>query len=69
MGSLKIEQLKRIENSSAIVVSHSMGLMNEICDSGVVLINGKAKLFNDVKEAIDVHNAAMTGSLPNWAIG
>ncbi|WP_289043991.1 ABC transporter ATP-binding protein [uncultured Aliiroseovarius sp.] len=57
----------RIGESAAIVVSHSMPMMSEICDAGVVLIDGNAHWFDDVDEAIEAHENAMDGMLPNWA--
>ncbi|TRD15444.1 ABC transporter ATP-binding protein [Palleronia caenipelagi] len=57
---------ERIGESSAIIVSHSMPFMREICDLGVVMINGYAHWFEDVKEAIATHEAAMAGKLPDW---
>lgn len=63
-----IETLKsRIGESSAIIVSHSMPLMRNICDSGLVLINGRAKMFEFVQNAIKAHEEAMKGNIPDWA--
>ena len=56
----------RIGESSAIIVSHSMPLMKELCDMGVLMINGRAKAFEDVDEAIEQHKAAMSGQIPEW---
>ena len=57
----------RIGESSAIIVSHSMPLMKELCDIGVLMINGRAQLFDDVDEAIEQHKSAMSGQIPEWA--
>lgn len=57
---------QRIGESSAIIVSHSMQLMRRLCDSGIVMINGYAQWYDNVDDAIKVHNAAMTGTLPDW---
>jgi len=57
----------RIGESAAIIVSHSMPLMRQLCDSGVVMINGHAKFYSEVGQAIDVHQAAMKGNNPEWA--
>ncbi|MDE9451490.1 ABC transporter ATP-binding protein [Aliiroseovarius sp. Z3] len=59
---------QRIGESAAIVVSHSMHLMRELCDAGVVLINGHAQWFDDVDEAISTHEDAMNGIQPSWSI-
>lgn len=64
----KVLLRERIGESAAIVVSHSMPLMSEVCDAGVVLIDGNAHWFDDVDEAIEVHESAMDGKLPEWAI-
>lgn len=58
----------RIGKSGAIIVSHSMPQMRETCDSGVVLIDGNAKMFKNVDEAISAHEAAMRGKIPEWAM-
>lgn len=49
----------RLKQSSAVVVSHSMGLIREICDRGAVLENGKLTLFEDIDEAISRHEQNM----------
>lgn len=58
---------ERIGHSTAIIVSHSMPLMKDLCDCGVVLIDGRAKFFDDVSQAIETHNDAMSGNKPAWA--
>lgn len=50
---------ERIGESAAIIVSHSMGLMREICDMGVVIVDGNAHWFDDVGEAIEFHESKM----------
>lgn len=50
---------ERMKDSSAILVNHSMGQLREFCDSGIVLENGKLQYFEDLEEAIDVHQALM----------
>ena len=47
--------LSRVENASAILVSHDMGQMRNFCDAGIVLHEGKLQLFDDINIAIDVH--------------
>ena len=44
-----------------------MPLMKELCDIGVLMINGRAQLFDDVDEAIEQHKSAMSGQIPEWA--
>ena len=45
----------RMENSGSFVVSHSMGMVRDLCDAGLVLENGEAHYFDDIEEAIDCH--------------
>ncbi|WP_375687112.1 ABC transporter ATP-binding protein [Pseudooceanicola sp. LIPI14-2-Ac024] len=49
----------RMERSGAILVSHSMNDVRDFCDAGVVLENGKLTYFEDLEEAIDLHQALM----------
>lgn len=49
----------RMSKSSAIVVTHSMGLLRQICDTGAVLENGQLTYYDDLDEAIQVHEANM----------
>ena len=51
--------MARMEHSGAVVVNHSMGLLREICDVGVVLEAGQATYYEDLDEAIAVHEANM----------
>jgi capsular polysaccharide transport system ATP-binding protein len=46
---------ERLETSGALVVSHSMSLIREICTSAAVLENGKLTYFDDLKEGIACH--------------
>lgn len=50
---------ERLQRAGAIVVSHSMPQLRELCDMGAVLEQGKLRLFEDVGEAIDCHLANM----------
>ena len=49
----------RIGESGAIVVSHSMGLIKDMCSVGAVLHEGELTFFDDVTEAIRVHDENM----------
>ncbi|PSL17604.1 ABC transporter ATP-binding protein [Shimia abyssi] len=49
----------RMQDSGAIVVSHSMSQIRELCQAGVVLEGGQLRYFEDVEEAISHHNANM----------
>ena len=49
----------RMANAGAVVVSHSMAQMRELCDAGAVLENGKLFYYDDIHEAIDHHTRNM----------
>jgi capsular polysaccharide transport system ATP-binding protein len=47
----------RITRAGAIVVSHNIDELSAICDAGLVLEGGRARYFDDLDEAIEVHRA------------
>lgn len=49
----------RMEHAGAVVVSHGMSQIREMCDAGAVLENGKLYYYDDVNEAIEHHNGNM----------
>lgn len=49
----------RLADSGAIVVSHSMDLLKRICDSAVVMENGRLAAFDSIDEAIAQHQQNM----------
>lgn len=49
----------RMEKSSSIMISHSMTDMRNFCDSGLVLSDGVLKYFDDIEDAIRLHNEIM----------
>ena len=49
----------RMQNSSSVVVSHSMAFIRSLCSMGAVLENGKLSVFNDLEEAIEYHEMLM----------
>ncbi|MDO5529729.1 MAG: ABC transporter ATP-binding protein [Paracoccus sp. (in: a-proteobacteria)] len=51
--------LDRMQNASAIVVSHSPRGMREICTSGALLDNGRLTYYPDLEEAIEAHARLM----------
>jgi capsular polysaccharide transport system ATP-binding protein len=53
--------LDRMQSSGAIVVAHSMGLIRELCDSVIVLDQGKLSYFDKVAEGIAFHERIMAG--------
>ncbi|MAW08479.1 MAG: ABC transporter ATP-binding protein [Halobacteriovoraceae bacterium] len=50
----------RMKTSSAIMVNHSMSQVREFCDAGVVLEKGRATYFDDLEEAISLHQAMLS---------
>ena len=50
---------ERMKTSSAIMVNHSMGQVRQYCDAGIVLENGQMQYFDDLEEAIAMHEAIM----------
>lgn len=50
---------ERMANSGAIVVSHGMPTLKKFCTAGAVLENGRLTYFDDLDEAIELHNQNM----------
>ena len=50
---------ERMRTAGSIVVTHSMGQIRDLCESGAVLENGKITYYEDVEEAIAHHEANM----------
>lgn len=50
---------ERMESSGALLVTHDMGALRDYCDAGVILENGRLFYFEDLGEAIAVHQALM----------
>ena len=46
---------ERLESSGAIMVSHSMRQLREICTSGLVLERGQISYYADINDAIAAH--------------
>ena len=51
---------ERLSRSAAVIVSHNLPLLQRLCTSAVVLDRGRARVFEDVGEAIAHHQASMT---------
>ena len=49
----------RMSSSSAIVVSHSMPMVRQMCNMGAVLEHGRLTVFPDLEEAIAMHERNM----------
>jgi capsular polysaccharide transport system ATP-binding protein len=50
---------ERMENSGAIVVTHSMSQLRSMCQAGMVLEKGQLLYFDKINEAIAYHEANM----------
>ncbi len=50
---------ERMRTSGAVLATHSMGQVRELCDAVAVLLDGKIKYFEDVEEGIAFHEADM----------
>ena len=55
----RIAFTQRMENASAVVVTHSMNQLRKFCDAGAILENGKLSYFDDIEEAIAHHHKNM----------
>ena len=51
--------LDRLNNAGAVFVSHAVPLLRRMCTAGAVLEKGKLQYFDDLDEAIHVHNRNM----------
>jgi len=51
---------ERMENASAIVVTHSLPLVERICDQVAVLEDGHLTFFDDVAEGVAHHQQNMS---------
>ena len=52
---------ERMRHAGAIVVSHGMGQIRELCDAAMVLEDGRLTWFEDVGEAIAHHTGTLAG--------
>lgn len=50
---------ERLRSSGAIVVSHGMQMLRQICDAGAVLEKGQLTYYDDLEEAIRQHEHNM----------
>lgn len=51
----------RMKNAGAVVVSHSMGLVRDLCDAAVVLDAGRLTFFDNVNDAVAQHERNLLG--------
>jgi capsular polysaccharide transport system ATP-binding protein len=50
---------ERMANAGAIVVTHSPPMMRQMCQAGMVLVDGKLSYFDDVGDALAYHFEVM----------
>lgn len=50
---------ERMKNAGAVVVSHAMAQIRNLCDAVVVLEDGQMHYYDDVEEGIEYHNENM----------
>ena len=50
----------RMAESSAVMVSHSMGEIRNFCDAGLILHQGEIEFFDDVEDAIKRHQELLS---------
>ena len=53
---------ERMKSSSAIMVSHDTRTVREFCDAGLVLERGQLHYFDDLEDAIKLHQDLMGGA-------
>lgn len=53
---------QRRENATLLLVSHSSSLLRSFCDIGGVMHNGSLTFYNDIQEAIEVHEEILRTS-------
>jgi capsular polysaccharide transport system ATP-binding protein len=49
----------RLGSAGLLMVSHSVPMLRQFCTSGLVLEDGAARYFDDIEEAVSVHEATM----------
>ena len=55
--------LARMKNAGAVVVTHSMEQVRQLCDAAAVLDHGRLTYYDDVEDGIAHHNANMASSV------
>ena len=55
------ELFERRKERTFIIASHDMHLIAKLCDKALIIDGGKAKLFDDVHEAIDIYSWLRAG--------
>ena len=53
---------ERMKFASAILVSHDTRTVREFCDAGLVLERGQLRYFDNLEDAIELHQELMGGA-------
>jgi capsular polysaccharide transport system ATP-binding protein len=56
----------RMRDSGAIVVTHSVAMIRNLCDAGAVLENGRLFYYPEVEKAIEHYDYIIKGERPPW---
>ena len=57
---------ERLQSSGAVIVSHSMPLLRDLCTAGAVLEDGRLFYYARIDKAIEHHDHLMLGRQPPW---
>ena len=52
---------QKLSHSKIIIVSHSMPTLRNYCDMGAVINDGELLFYDDLEEAVAVHETNMAG--------
>lgn len=52
----QVELFERRQERTFIIASHDMHLITSLCDRALIIESGKAKMFEDIEEAVDVYS-------------
>jgi capsular polysaccharide transport system ATP-binding protein len=52
----------RVGQASLIMVSHSEGILRDLCQAGIWLNNGEAIWFDDINDALQAYKESRTAS-------
>ena len=61
--------MDRLQDSGAVMVSHSLGKLRDICSKGVILEKGRLWWYDDIDDAIAHHTETMKGRAGRDAAG
>lgn len=53
--------LDRVKRASAILVSHDLDQVKELCNAAAILDGGHLTYYHDVEEAVDIHTRMLEG--------